>query len=242
MPLLVALMVVLAAVYQLQFRYEHWPSQEREGMIYEHDNLTGQTRLIQPGARVNVMARILGGGDDQGSTGGTTSSGEFFELWERSDVPSNRNTPETSTAAMTPSAPSKDLTGEEITRLEKVARPVTIPRDVVVASSAPPVPQQGGDLFEALQRFAVRQIDLNQDGAHEEIIQSASASDGLLDISIVQNGRELLFERGEQIALLPTRSQSGWADVAVRLGQKAIRVFRYDDRAGVYRLSPEPKH
>ncbi len=225
MPMLIGILVVLAVMYQLYFRFDTWSSDEKPGVRYEHDNLTGETRMLEPGAKVSVFARILGSGEGKGE-----SSERFLE-------PLDEDLRDADTSAQ--SVEKKDADSPRIDlknpiQLEKVARPVPIPREVVVASSAPPVPGGNPAAEREDNPFAVRQVDLDQDGVSEEIIQNAKQSDGLLDISIVKNGREIFFGRGRQIALLPTRNR-GWADIALKAGSETLQVFRYDVRASAYK-------
>jgi hypothetical protein len=230
MPMLVGVLIVLAAMYQLFFRYETWSSDDKPGVRYEHDTLTGETRMLKPGAKVNVFARILG--TNSGNEGETRFLEPLDEDLARETEKSLSRSSDTT--AETSVDPEKiDL--KDNRQVEKVAQPVPIPREVVVASSAPPVP--GGNMASdgpSGNPFAVRQIDLDQDGSSEEIIQNAGQSDGLLDISIVKNGKEIFFGRGQQISLLPTRNR-GWADIALKMGSKTLQVFRYDVRTSAYK-------
>ncbi len=227
MPMLIGILVAMAVMYQLYFRFDTWSSEDKPGVRYEHDNLTGETRILQPGAKVNVFARILGSG---GRNEGTSE--RFLE-------PLDEDLRDADTSAQSVSVEKKEADSPRIdlknpVQLEKVARPVPIPREVVVASSAPPVPGGNPASDREENPFAVRQVDLDQDGISEEIIQNAKQSDGLLDISIVKNGREIFFGRGRQIALLPTRNR-GWADIALKAGSETLQVFRYDVRASAYK-------
>jgi hypothetical protein len=230
MPLVIGLLIVMAAIYQLFFRYESWESDEKPGVMYEHDNFTGETHMIKPNAKVSVFARLLG-------DGGKNKSADWSER-AISSIEKERNESETPRDIKSvPHQQPIDLQDE--TQVEQVARPVPIPREVVVASSAPPVPGGNTAAYESntadnARPFAVRQVDLNEDGSIEEIIQNAVQPDGLLDISIVKNGREIFYGRGKQIALLPTRNQ-GWADIALKMGAKTLQVFRYNAKDAAYR-------
>lgn len=224
MAMLASILIVIAVMYQLFFRYDTWSSEEKPGVRYEHDNLTGETRMLKPDAKINVFARILGTDQNDGESSG------FLEPLD--DNLAEGGEEKKSASSGLPGL--GDLNLKDSKQVEKVARPVPVPREVVVASSAPPVPggvttpEYGGT------PFAVRQIDLDQDGSSEEIIQNAKQSDGMLDISIVKNGREIFFGRGQQISLLPTRSR-GWADIALKLGSQTLQVFRYDVRSSTYK-------
>lgn len=257
MPLLIGILVVLAAMYQLFFRYDNWQSDEKPGVMYERDNLTGDTKTLKAGAKVSVFARIMG-------KNGSSANIDTPE----SDVPDTRGDgqetrylePLTDTEGSeryesTHPAPSTDDTargvnpdnGETVNlrdtkQVAKISQPVPVPKEVVVASSAPPVPVANiaSDSLEPeswnnARPFAVRQIDLDRDGAVEEVIQNAKQSDGMLDISIVKNGREIFYGRGKQISLLPT-SNRGWADIALKLGSQTLQVFRYNTKDDAYKM------
>lgn len=226
MPLLIGLLIIVATVYQLFFRYESWPSEQKEGYAYEHDNLTGETRLLKAGVRVDVMARLLGT-DKPGLSSSEQSSTQDEGFIDRVDFQGANS-----------EGGSVNLADNQ--QVEKVARPVPVPEEVVVATSEPPVPMAmlAADVEEARESarpFAVKQVDLNRDGAAEEIIQNAVQSDGLLDISIVRGGREIFYGRGKQIALLPTRSNEGWSDIALKDGKKVLTVFRYNPKDANYK-------
>jgi hypothetical protein len=314
MPALVGFLILLGAMYHLFFRFDRWHSADKPGVIYEHDNLTGDTRTIQADgrdARTRVSARILGeeGGlsDDlrDGRDGLNGYGPERLETGERADsresmlnpwgepvvetLPDGRSeerraserssrtnrpiaghivrqaSPQVSSSPGTQTAPpsSPPVPGEtepprnrpslarghgdepvlkswdwrDERQVEKASRPVPVPKAVMLAAATPPVPhrvrvENVSEVHAA--PFAVRKIDLNRDGSNEEIIQSADGEDGLLNISIVQNGREIFFGRGRQIALLPSRTFEGWADIALKANGRVIGVFRYNPRQDAY--------
>lgn len=230
MAMLASILIVIAVMYQLFFRYDTWSSEDKPGVRYEHDNLTGETRMLKPEAKVSVFARILGA--DQGDR---ESSGFLEPLNDNLAEGGEEKEKEKEKTSASSGLPGLgDLNLKDSKQVEKVARPVPVPREVVVASSAPPVPGGVNTPEYGGTPFAVRQIDLDQDGSSEEIIQNAKQSDGMLDISIVKNGREIFFARGQQISLLPTRSR-GWADIALKLGSQTLQVFRYDVRSSTYK-------
>lgn len=238
MPMLVGVLVVLAVMYQLFFRYETWSSDDKPGVRYEHDTLTGETRMLKPGARVSVFARIFG---DGGSRGQGTRFLEPLdeELARETDRKTEDSNLRSGKQDVELPIDTAHIDLRNANHVEKVAAPVPVPKEVIVASSAPPVP--GGNMAtesHGSHPFAVRQVDLDQDGTHEEIIQNAGHPDGLLDISVVKNGREIFFGRGQQISLLPTRNR-GWADIALKQGGKRLQVFRYDVRTSAYKALEE---
>ena len=356
MPAVAVFVIVLAAVYHFCFRFERWHNTDKPGIVYEHDNLTGETRTIRPDDnklaegsdyRTDVSGRILGDengtSDDinaprnnngqlspeaaysqeqaaarhtrngdvnnsmnlwgeplvvDGTTGNTKNSNENATAnstdpdaaaprrdpnaprlrplvesnGQRLPVENRRRHPiairpeteeepfvsETPPDDSIPPVPSrtyrrrvasidsskqdtptlKSWDWRDERQVEKVAKSsIPTPRRVMMATVAPPVPtaQRLNDVREVhVAPYAVQKMDLNHDGANEDIIQSASRQDGLLDISIVQNGREIFFGRGRQIALLPGRTRDGWADIALQAHGKVIGVFRYNPAQDVY--------
>jgi len=77
---------------------------------------------------------------------------------------------------------------------------------------------------------------LDEDGSPEQIIQSVTANDGFLDISVIKNGRELFYARGKQLQILPSKKH-GWADLAlVTQHSKLKNVYRFDKKQDGYVL------
>ena len=229
MPMVVVVLVVLALFYQLFFRYETYESDKKPGIMVERDTLTGDEKVLKTGTKISVMGRLWGNGD---SSADGESQLRPWNAGEDGEKPQEASAEDANNQRI-------DFNDHQL--VEKVARPVPVPREVVVASSAPPVPMSGlgGDAHEAdsddaARPFAIRQVDLNKDGTTEEIIQNATQPDGLLDISIVKNGREIFFGRGKQISLLPSRNQ-GWSDIVLKMGYKTLQVFRYDPKESAYR-------
>ncbi len=68
MPLFLALMILMGAVYQLFFRFEHWIDPQQVKIVYERDNLTGQTHIIRPGEQVELFSRLVGTFGEQTET------------------------------------------------------------------------------------------------------------------------------------------------------------------------------
>ncbi|HEY9687501.1 MAG TPA: hypothetical protein V6C52_11040 [Coleofasciculaceae cyanobacterium] len=253
MPLLIGFLILMGTAYQLFFRYERWPNPERQGMLYEHDNLTGETRQLEPGTgtRASVFARILGPGKEKPLGGSNMSwerlgaeserpSNSLFERLDPEEMGSDHALKEEKESAQKRSR-NQESSLSQSKIIAKMARPIPTPKDVVVASNAPPVPMamlaiDHEEAHEAGKPFAIRQIDLNQDGDVEEIIQKASEPDGLLDISIVKGGQEIFFGRGAQISLLPTRSNEGWSDIVLKTGKSTLKVFRYNAAEHTYKV------
>jgi hypothetical protein len=250
MPMFIGLLVVLALFYQLCFRYETHESDKQTGVTIERDTLTGDERVLKAGAKVSVMARILGSRDRSSAEGNSSLIQPWGEegsattaATTATEQPSKRLEPiRPQEAAYDTTTTAVPLDYHDTQQMEKIARPVAVPREVIIASSAPPVPiaaitdsTSKADAEEAMQPFAIRQIDLNKDGSTEEIIQNATQPDGLLDISIVKNGKEIFFGRGKQIALLPSRT-GGWSDIVLKMGAKTLQIFRYNPKDAAYRV------
>lgn len=247
MPMLIGLLILVGTLYQLFFRYEHLPS-KHEGVFYEHDSLTGETRRLKPGARASVFARILGesGGERvewdsiaSDIDGSAKRHISYDGLFDRID-PDEVSTAPVRLDGSLDETPAGKPNLKDASVVARMAKPIPVPKEVVVASSAPPVPAMGmlaadiDEPEESPRPFAIRQIDLNDDGKEEEVIQNAVHSDGLLDISIVKGGREIFFGRGKQVSLLPTRS-GGWSDIALKTGKSGLKVFRYNAAQDFYK-------
>lgn len=205
MKVLVGLLIAVAISYQLFYRYEHWPSNNRDGVIFERDNLTGAIRELQPGESVDWLSRLTGQRPGDGSDG-------FLESLHEPGLATG--------TSQTQEAISMSMIAD--------AKAVPVSKEVVVASKAPPIPDTH------TKPFSARTIDLNMDGTAEEIIQSAGEHDGLLDISIIKNGREVFFARGKELSILPSRGNAGWADIVLKTGPDSFQVYRYDVNTDAY--------
>lgn len=65
-PALLGTFLVIGAVYQLFFRYEHWQGGPSNTITFERDGLTGVVRQMEPGKSVNWLDRLLGKGGQPG--------------------------------------------------------------------------------------------------------------------------------------------------------------------------------
>ncbi len=188
--------------------------------------------LRLPNRRHSVDASIPGAGTDEDSD----SSNDWMGLRPRRSV---HHVP---LPVVTPDEPV-------IHPYRHSIRDVPVPQNLVVASKAPPIPastmlasvDDPDNGKDPAHPFAVHKVDLNQDGAREDIIQKATTGDGLIDISIVKEGREIFYGRGRQIGLLPTHNKQGWADILIRTSSNRRKVFRYDVVSGTYKLLDNPK-
>lgn len=235
------LLLVFAVGYQLFFRYERWPSHDKPGNFYERDNLTGKIVTIKPGQQTgNLLARIWRDDYSIEQNSENISTDRYFDTY----TTANRESDGEKDSKRTAIANEKLLNdGEQIIAKQITARrppvPTALKKDTIASADAdnnPPVPMAmlAADLDEDDNAFAVRQVDLNKDGQAEEIIQNALQSDGLLDISIVKNGREIFYARGKQIKLLSTHSVEGWEDIGIKTLQGKVQVYRYSPKESAY--------
>ncbi len=201
MPVIIGLLVLVGVVYQFFFRYEHWNSQEREGVVYERDNLTGEVRVMRPGEKIDLTARLLGTS--------TTDSGTV-------------GAPVPETAVTNQPLNQGGNTGEVFNL-------------VTVTDSAQKTLQPVQPEAHTQGQYVSRQVDLNKDGLAEEVIQNILAQDGLIDISVVQGGKEIFYGRGKSIQVLPTR-QYGWADLALTTDDWKPSYYRYNPKLDGYEL------
>jgi hypothetical protein len=212
MPVIIGLFILSLMVFQLFFRYSHWPSRDIDGVVYEHDTLSGQVHLIKPGEPIDPVARLLGWYQansvaQQGSRQ-TGSSSNLAEITRKiQDLKAVRQNKELFALSMT---------------------------DATRAETAPDKQQMPPEPVNKEPHFVSRKLDLNQDGTAEEVIQSISADDGLVDISIVRpSGQELLYERALSLHILSTR-HLGWADISLQTDKNSETHFRYNPKVDAY--------
>jgi hypothetical protein len=234
------LLLFVGLGYQLFFRYERWPDHEHPGSFFERDNLTGMVQVVKPGQQTgNWLARFFGDDGEISQSSDNISAERYFDTYEgiKRDNPVKSPAEPEKSVNLHLQADSEKIISQ---RQTKNRPPVPSPKNDTIASSAnPPVPMamlaaDVDDVNDTTPPFAVRQVDLNRDGIAEEIIQNAVHPDGLLDISIVKNGREIFFGRGKQIKLLSTRSTEGWEDIGLKSAEGATRVYRYSPKESAY--------
>lgn len=68
--------------------------------------------------------------------------------------------------------------------------------------------------------------DFNGDGVKEQIVVSKILNDGLQDISVISNGRELFYGRGKKLTVLNSKT-AGWADLSLETTDKRPILFQY---------------
>jgi|GEM_PF-2869802 len=125
----------------------------------------------------------------------------------------------------------------DVSRAARMGNPVPVPDTVVQDSYRPPTPttRRVDRVADVRPRpYGTRKVDLDQDGSTEDIIQSAEGHDGLIDISIVKNGKEIFYGRGRQLTVLPSQSMYGWRDIALKAHGKIIGIYRYNPSENAY--------
>jgi hypothetical protein len=80
--------------------------------------------------------------------------------------------------------------------------------------------------------------DLNGDGDTEQIIQSPPTRSGVIDFSVVTDGKEVFYGKGYQLRVLTTRNK-GWSDLAVVKPNDQVEVFKYNPDVGNYQPAPQ---
>jgi len=201
MPALIAVFLVMLSAYQLFFRYNDLPDARHDGVVYEHDSLTGETREIRPGEHVDPLVRILGDGLAATVERGRPSSVNEAFNFSMLDVSKKQ-------------AAKDDMPGlRGISDLRQSQRI----EPLVPEATGAPVPGNATPTVSSSYAgggYTAQGIDLNQDGQPEQVIQRVSANDGLVDISIINNGRELFYGRGKKLNILNSR-HGGWLDVSL---------------------------
>lgn len=255
MPVVIGVLLVLLAGFQFFFRYEHWPSQKQDGVIYERDKLTGQTHIIQPGEKVDFLARVVGHyGNSQPV--GEASVERVIASHRQAESP--KAFQQQANAAVLPiETKTEREADDEIYQLNMTEAPKRATQDKLEKQPGQDVKgldDKALSLAQVEQRrldrgkYAVstpqavasnaisRQFDLNQDGAAEQIIQSVGNADGFLDISIVKEGKEIFYARGRQLQILPTQNR-GWLDLALLTQDTQTKqIYRYDNKTAAYVL------
>ncbi|HEY9746459.1 MAG TPA: hypothetical protein V6C99_09615, partial [Oculatellaceae cyanobacterium] len=212
---------------------------EVAGGFYERDNLTGTVQLIKPGEKTgNWLASYFGGSGEYSESSDSISTDRYLNPYlEEKAVQRPSEEPADKAFNQRLEADSEKLVEQRQRRKQRPPVPVG-KSDVIASSDAPPLPvaMLATNLEENDETppFAVRQVDLNRDGIAEEIIQNAVHSDGMLDISIVNGGREIFFGRGKQIQLLSTRSAEGWGDIGIKSMDGKVQVYRYNAKKAAY--------
>jgi hypothetical protein len=251
---LMMLLLAGSLVFQLFFRYDHWTGGAHRDVSFERDNLTGEVHQIKPGQRVDFMARLLGKSHWGEKLSRYSRASQDDELSDKEQMASHSldeeglDWQEEETSAR----PSR-----RVPRQDKVSEQEQADEDALamnmVASSAPVKGRSGLSQFagppvpSATQKNTPDKHhdlwdaeDLNKDGDQEELIQTqskAGAKDGLMDISVLSDGRELFYGRGKKLTVLPTRS-NGWSDLQLTVSESERLRFRYNPKLDGYELGP----
>jgi hypothetical protein len=258
---LMMLLLAGSLVFQLFFRYDHWTGGAHRDVSFERDNLTGEVHQIKPGQRVDFMARLLGKSHwgEKGSRYSRLSQEEALSeenagLGDKEER--NRDLDEAGLdwqdegTSVNPNhrVSRRGQASEQDNKNDEDAVAMNM-----VASSTPLKGRSGLSQFSGLPVPSVTQNkksnqhhdlwdaeDLNRDGSQEELIQTqskAGSKDGLMDISVLSDGRELFYGRGKKLSVLPSRS-NGWSDLLLTVSESERLRFRYNPKLDGYELGP----
>jgi hypothetical protein len=257
MPVVLSVFAAVLILFQLFFRYDTWHSENQDGLVYERDRLSGETHLIHPGQKIALTDRILGIYPDDSVSNeqpplpqasvSQTPARNLAPIPIQAEPQAQDSTeastkPQTTTGlAANPvqqAAPSKKEGQKTI-----ATEPTQAYQLNMVSTSKPATTDklrnshaEDLEIYPEPQDTRSYPYDLNHDGSREQIIQSVTANDGLLDISVTQSGREVLFTRGKQLQILPSK-QSGWADLALMTQNKTHKNwYRFDRSQQTYVL------
>lgn len=247
MPLIIMVLVSSLAIFQMFFRYEHWNSEKYDGIVYERDALTGEIHVLQPGQEVDFVSRVFGKQVILPENMDAMMDGQMnIQLHPdlknaikiepvamagvKTEEAANNQTPQkTEALQMAMISDSKEIQKKQDTT------PSRINPDSTPASKTAKV-----ELKPNLQdRFISRQIDLNLDGDSEEIVQSVSLDDGLIDISVVRHNKEIFYGRGKYLHILSSR-RFGWSDIAMNINDREVKYFQYDPKQDGYTIASAP--
>lgn len=203
MPIFIVLLLVVGLGYQLFFRYEHWTGGPNNTVVYERDNLTGETHEIRPGETFDFWARV----------------GGQHKLKRSKDKRHSRLDEEL--------AEVDDGDFAEPMLLNMMSDPADKKRGAVVGAAASALGAAAEAKLPAGTHVALEREDLSGDGAMESVLRTQTVNDGLLDISVVRGSREVFYGRGKDLVVLPTRHQ-GWADLVLTGESGEKQVFRFN--------------
>jgi hypothetical protein len=203
MPIFIVLLLVVGLGYQLFFRYEHWTGGPNNTIVYERDNLTGETHEIRPGEKFDFWARV--GGQHK-----LKRTKDKRQAWSDEAL-----------------AEGDEGDFAEPMLLNMMADPADKKRGAVVGAAAAAVGAAEEPKLAAGTHVALEREDLNGDGAMESVLRTKTVNDGLLDISVVRGSREVFYGRGKDLVVLPTRHK-GWADLVMTGEAGEKQVFRFN--------------
>lgn len=268
MPFLIILLIFVSTTYQLFFRFEHWNDRSDTHLVYERDNLTGETHMIHPGDQISFIQRITGKFPPNNYVKNPPSGPESRSTVAYQNTPTSpesrhqislapANAPIPIRELSLPPEPINALATAEIppiTTPRPSLQPETNPPEPVMAlvSHAATTPQKNEPLNEIASQHTSplptvetkksvyqheKKLDLNRDGRAEKITLHRSEADGLLDISIIQDQRELFYGRGESLQILAHQNH-GWSDVALVLPNEPNQIFEYNATKQSYEMVP----
>lgn len=264
MPFLVLLIVFVSLSYQMFFRFEHWTDRNDPQLVYERDNMTGETHIIHPGDQISLFHRVTGIFPPQNyvrdasqipqhtlasNSPSNTSTGRQSQPFADNGnppVPLHELSLPPNRLADIPPEPVNALATNEQSNL-KTKSPVPHTKSTLTATK-PPEPADALALsavanpspanLNAIQPASYQQekkLDLNQDGQPEKVTLHR-AQDGLLDISILQGQQELFYGRGESLQVLSHRNH-GWSDISLVIPNEPNQIFTYNPTKHTYEVS-----
>jgi hypothetical protein len=138
---------------------------------------------------------------------------------------------------------ARRVTRPDAAPVKAVERPPEAPRakaprpvEPVVESAAVPEPGAATEgrrtgnnpvVAAAARRQQFSKQDFNRDGHPEEVIEHRHPERGVIDFSIISQGRELFYGQGEQLRVL-NQHHTGWPDLALVKPGDRVEVFRFD--------------
>ncbi len=211
MPLFIVLMLIIGSVYQLFFRFEHWIDPQQNKIVYERDNLTGQTHIIRPGEPIEFFSRLVG-------------------TWNENSENDKNNEKNGKLNKIVSTLKDNGPFALSFIENETEAKNQT-------KSTSSPIPEPKNTQPISLKNNRDRS-DLNRDGVTERVLIHQTARDGLLDISVLEGQREIFYGRGQRIHILPTNT-AGWSDIALEINPQEKLVFRYNPALSGYEVQSQ---
>lgn len=237
MPIVVAILLVVGLAYQLFFRFDHWVDSRNTQVVYERDNLTGETHIVREGEKRGFFARLIGNGRGRVSGDSATDSRRdpvaLSMIVDRDAANAARERNATASPNLNadgslarPPLPPAPATTTMAPREERIPEPLNHLMLAPTTATVAPLP---------VVNVQTQTLDINRDGQSEQILYDRTANDGLMDISILVEHREVFYGRGKALRVLPSQ-RNGWADIALVIGPAETRVFRYNPLTAMYEV------
>ena len=263
MPFLILLILFVSTSYQLFFRYEHWNDRNEPQLVYERDNLTGETHIIHPGDQISFIHRITGKFPPQNYIKDGQSIPQQTLAYNDSQSQHRHHVPSHHTGHLNAPVPLHELSlpptkasltpPEPVNALATSAQPIPVPsqsnihkppepENAIALAAHAPAPDSASIAAQSTPHVPhinyqqEKKVDLNLDGQSEKV-SLHRAPDGLLDIAIVQGQQEVFYGRGESLQILSHRSH-GWSDIALIIPNEANQIFSYNPAKQTYEINP----